>query len=136
MLSWAFNRCRRQPFWRDRHYFRTDTLARDQLMDFMLFMLGIVLVAVICAAGSIVTAWKQPRTPAVKSRPRQYFESKYTGHTAFTHKRELQSISIKECQTLVHASEGVLFISLDEAGERRSLPFYNMYALVMTPRQL
>jgi hypothetical protein len=105
-------------------------------MDFMLFMLGIVLVAVICAAGSIVTAWKQPRTPAVKSRPMQYFESKYTGHTAFTHKRELQSISIKECQTLIHASEGVLFISLDEAGERRSLPFYNMYALVMTPRQL
>ena len=51
-------------------------------------------------------------------------------------KRELQSISIRECETLIHASEGVLFINITETGERRPLPFHNMYALVMTPHQL
>jgi hypothetical protein len=105
-------------------------------MDFMLLMLGIVLGAVICAARSIVTGRKQPRTRPVKSPPMLYFDSKDTGHARFKHKRELQSISIKECETLIHASEGVLFVSVNETGDRRPLPFHNMYALVMTPRQL
>jgi hypothetical protein len=55
------------------------------------------------------------------------------GRPSMKRKRELQSISIKECETLLHASDGVLFISVTETGERRPLPFHNMYALVMTP---
>jgi hypothetical protein len=105
-------------------------------MDIMLLMLGITLVAVICATGSIVTAWKQPRTPAVKSRPMLHFDPQDAGQTNFKRKRDLQSISIRECETLINTSDGVLFVSVSETGERRPLPFHNMYALVMTPRQL
>jgi hypothetical protein len=51
-------------------------------------------------------------------------------------KRELQSISIRECETLLRGSDGVLFISVTKTGERMPLPFHDMYALVMTPHQL
>jgi len=105
-------------------------------MDFMLLMVGIVLVAVICAARSIATGWKQPHTRPVASRPMLQFDLNDRGHTPFKHKRELQSISVKECETLIDACEGLLFVSVTETGERGSLPFHNMYALVMTPRQL
>jgi hypothetical protein len=105
-------------------------------MDFMLLLLGIVLVAVICAGRSIVTGWKQPPARPVTPRPKLPSHPIDRGHSSFKPKRELRSISIKECETLIHASDGVLFVSLNENGKRRPLPFYNMYALVMTPRQL
>ena len=105
-------------------------------MDFMLFLLGIVLVSVVCAAEGIVKGWKQPRARPVTPRPTLSSSSIDTGRSSFKRKRELQSISIKECETLIHASEGVLFVSVNETGERRPLPFHDTYALFMTPRQL
>ncbi len=104
-------------------------------MDFMLLLLGIVLVSVICAAHGIMKGWKQPRTRPLTKRPMLPSYSIVTDRASLKHKRELRSISIQECETLINASEGVLFISINEAGERRPSPFYNMYALVMTPRQ-
>jgi hypothetical protein len=104
-------------------------------MDFMLLLLGIALVSVICAAQGFVKGWKQPRTRPVTKRPMLPSYSIVTDHASLKRKRELRSISIKECETLINASEGVLFVSINEAGERGALPFYNMYALVMTPRQ-
>ena len=104
-------------------------------MDFMLLLLGIALVSVICAAQGILKGWKQPRTRPVTKRPMLPSYSIVTYRASLKRKRELRSISIKECETLIRASEGVLFVSINEAGERGSLPFYNVYALVMTPRQ-
>jgi hypothetical protein len=103
-------------------------------MDFMLLLLGIVLVSVVCAAESIVKGWKQPHSRPVTQRPTLSSSSIDTGRSSF--KRKLQSISTRECETLIHASEGVLFVSVNETGERRPLPFHNTYALFMTPRQL
>ncbi len=104
-------------------------------MDFMLLLLGIALVSVICAAQGIVNGWKQPRTRPATKRPMLPSHSIVTDHPSLKRKSELRSISIKECETLINASEGVLFVSITEADERRPLPFYNMYALVMTPHQ-
>jgi hypothetical protein len=104
-------------------------------MDFMLLLLGIALVSVICAAQGVVNGWKQPRTRPVTKRPMLPSYSIVTDRASLKRKRELRSISITECETLINASEGVLFVSINEAGERGSLPFCNMYALVMTPRQ-
>jgi hypothetical protein len=104
-------------------------------MNFMLLLLGIVLVSVICATQGIVKGWKQPRTRRVTKRPTLPSYSIVVDRTSLKRKCEPRSISIKECETLINASEGVLFVSINEAGERGSLPFYNMYALVMTPRQ-
>lgn len=104
-------------------------------MDFMLLLLGIILVSVICAARGIVKGWKQPGTRLATKRPLPA-RSAVTASPSWKHKRELQSISIKECETLIHATEGVLFVSVVEEGDRRPPSFYNMYALVMTPLQL
>jgi hypothetical protein len=104
-------------------------------MDFILLLLGTVLVSVICAAHGILKGWKQRRTRPVIKRPTFPSYSIVTDRASFKRKRELRSISIKECETLIHATGGVLFVSINEAGERGALPFYNMYALVMTPRQ-
>jgi hypothetical protein len=104
-------------------------------MDFMLLLLGIALVSVICAVQGIVQGWKQPRGRPVTKRPMLPSGPIVTDRASLKHKRELRSISIKECETLINASEGVLFVSIAEAGERGSPPFYNMYALPMTPRQ-
>lgn len=104
-------------------------------MDLMLLLLGIVLVAVVCAARGIVTGWKQPPARPVTPRPTLPSNSVDTGRASLKRKRELPSISIKECETLIHAPDGVLFVSLNETGERRPLPFHNIYALDMTPRQ-
>jgi hypothetical protein len=104
-------------------------------MNFMLLLLGIVLVSVICAAQGILKGWKQARTRPITKRPTLPSYSIVTDRASFKRKRELRSISVKECETLIHAPGGVLFVSISEAGERGSLPFYNMYALVMTPHQ-
>jgi hypothetical protein len=104
-------------------------------MDFMLLLLGIVLVSVICAARGIVKGWKQPRTRPVTKRPMLPSYSIVTDRTSLKRKCEPRLISIKECETLINSSEGVLFVSINEPGEKGPLPFYNMYALVMTPRQ-
>jgi hypothetical protein len=101
-------------------------------MDFMLLLLGIVLVTVICTVRGI---FKGPARP-IAARPVLPSNPIDNGSLSMKRKRELQSISIKECETLLHASDGVLFISVTETGERRPLPFHNMYALVMTPQQL
>ena len=105
-------------------------------MDFMLLLLGIDLVGLICAARGIVEGWKQPPARPVTPRPMLPSNSIAGGHSSFKPKRDLRSISIQECETLIHASDGVLFVSLSENGKRMPLPFYNMYALFMTPRQL
>jgi len=104
-------------------------------MDFMVLLLGIVLVAVICAAQRIVTGWKQP--PARQDTPGPLLppNSTATARNPLKRKRELRSISIKECKTLIHDSDGVLFVSINETGQGGPLPFHDMYALVMTPRQ-
>lgn len=103
-------------------------------MDFMLLLLGIVLVSLICAALGVVKGWKQPRTRPVAMQPA--LSSHSTSPPYFKRKRKLQTISIRECETLIHTPGGVLFVSVNETGERRPLPFYSMYALVMTPREL
>jgi hypothetical protein len=104
-------------------------------MDFMLLLLGIVLVAVIGAARGIVEGWKQsPARPI--ARPVLPSSSTDNSRPSMKRKREHQSFSIRECETFINASEGVLFINITETGERRPLPFHNMYALVMTPHQL
>jgi hypothetical protein len=104
-------------------------------MDFILFLLGITSVAVFCAARSIVTVWNESRESAVTPRPTLQFDLKDRGHAPFKHKRALQSISIKECETLIRSTDGVLFVTINETGERGLLPFHDMYPLVMTPVQ-
>jgi hypothetical protein len=105
-------------------------------MDFMLLLLGIFLVAVICGARGTVEGWKQSPARPVTPRPMLQSNSIDTGHPSFKRKRELRSISIRECETLIRASDDLLFVSVNETGERRPLPFHNIHALVMTPRQL
>jgi hypothetical protein len=104
-------------------------------MDFMLLLLVIAFVSVICAAQGVVRGWKQPRARPVTKRPTLPSYSPVTGRATLKRKRELRSISVKECEALIRAPEGVLFVSINEAGEGGPLPFYDMYALVMTPRQ-
>jgi hypothetical protein len=104
-------------------------------MDFVLLLLGIVLVAVICAARRIVIGLKQRPARQDTRRPLSPPNSNTTTHPSLKTKRELRSISVKECETLMHDSDGVLFVSISETSQRGPLPFHNMYALVMTPRQ-
>jgi hypothetical protein len=104
-------------------------------MDFVLLLLGIVLVAVICAAQRIVTGSKQLPARQDTHRPLSPPNSNTTTRPSLKRKRELRSISVTECETLMHDSDGVLFVSINETGQRGPLPFHDMYALVMTPRQ-
>jgi hypothetical protein len=104
-------------------------------MDFMLLLLGIVLVAVICAAQRIVTRRKQPPARQDTRRPMSPPNSTATARPSLKGKRQLRSISIEECETLIHESDGVLFVSINDTGQRGPVPFHNMYALAMTPRQ-
>lgn len=104
-------------------------------MDFVLLLLGIVLVAVICAARRIIAGLKQPPARQNTRRPLLPPSSTAIARPAFRRMRDLPSISTRECETLMHGSDCVLFVSLSERGHRRPLPFHNMYALVMTPRQ-
>jgi hypothetical protein len=104
-------------------------------MDFMLLLLGIASVAVFCAARSILTGWRQPRAYAVAPRATLQNNGVDRGNLPGKRKRELPSISIRECETLVRSTD-VLFVSVNRTGERIPLPFHDMYALVMTPRQL
>jgi hypothetical protein len=104
-------------------------------MDLILLLLGIASTAVFCAARSIVTGWRQPRTRAVAPRTPLQNNGVDTGNLPAKRGRELPSISIRECETLVRSTD-VLFISVNRTGEREPLPFHDMYALVMTPCQL
>lgn len=104
-------------------------------MDFMLLLLGIVLVSVICAAQGIVKGWKQPRIRPITKRPTLPSSSSLSGRASLKCKRELRLISIRECETLVRYSDGVLFVAISETGHPRALPFHNMCILNMTPRQ-
>jgi hypothetical protein len=105
-------------------------------MDFMLLLLGIASVAVFCAARSIVTGWRQPRACGFARRALLQNNWVDRGNLPGKRKREMPSISIRECETLIRSTDGVLFVSVNETGECRPLPFHDMYPLVMTPRQL
>jgi hypothetical protein len=94
-------------------------------MDFVLLLLGIVVVAVICAAQRIVTGRKQPPARWRTRQPLFPPNSSATARPSLKRKRELPSISIRECETLIH----------NETGQRGPLPFHNMFTVVMTPRQ-
>jgi hypothetical protein len=104
-------------------------------MDFVLLLLGIVVVAVICAVQRIVTGRKQPPARWRTRLPLFPPNSSATARPSLKRKRELPSISIRECETLIHDSYGVLFVSINETGQRGPLPFHNMFTVVMTPRQ-
>ena len=86
-------------------------------MDFVLLLLGIVLVAVICAAQRIVIGLKQPPARQDTRRPLSPNSNTRTRPSLKT-KRKLRSISVKECETLMHNSDGVLFVSISETGQR------------------
>jgi hypothetical protein len=104
-------------------------------VDFLLLLLGITCVAVFSAAGSIVTGWGRPR--ARLAAPQALLQTHWggRGNIPYKHTRELPSISIRECETLIRSADGVLFISVNETGVCGPLPFHDMYPLVMTPRQ-
>ena len=105
-------------------------------MDFMLLLLGITSVAVFCAARSIANAWNLPRARAVTPRSMsQTIRRTDRGHLPVKRQRELASISIRECETLIRSTDGVLFVTINETGERVPLPFHDVYPLVMTPVQ-
>lgn len=104
-------------------------------MDFLLLLLGIIFVAVICTAARIVTGRKQPLVRQGTRRLLPPSHSTAPSHPPLERGPELRSISIKECETLIRSSGEVLFVAVNETGHRRPLPFHNMYALNMTPRQ-
>jgi hypothetical protein len=101
-------------------------------MGFMLVLLGIVLVAVICTAREIVKGWR--RGP--EGFPLLQSNRTDACRRSITKKREIRSISVKECETLFHASGDVIFIVVQRSGERRSLPFPEKHALAVTPAHL
>jgi hypothetical protein len=91
-------------------------------MDFMLLLLGIASVAVFCATRSIVTGWSQPSEPAVGPRAILQNRGIARGNLPGKRKRELPSISIRECETLVRSTD-VLFVSVNRTGEREPYHF-------------
>ena len=99
-------------------------------MDFLLLLLGIALLLVICAAQGLLRA-NIPR-PIPCSIQREDTQE----HPPLRCSRRPQSISVRECETLMRHFQGMLFITVSERGERRPLPFYGTYSLVMTPGQI
>ncbi len=104
-------------------------------MDFLLLLLGITSVAVFCAARSIVTSWSRPRARVAAPQAPSQTHWGDRRNLPNRHTRELPSISIRECETLIHSADGVLFVSVNETGECAPPPFHDMYPLVLTPRQ-
>jgi hypothetical protein len=105
-------------------------------MSFMWFLIGIVLVAVVCTAREIVRGWRYGSPKYVVPLPVSCSRSIDSVHPTPIRKRQVKWISIRECESLVLSSNEIAFIALRPAGAEVPLPFPGLHAFTIAPSQL
>lgn len=106
-------------------------------MGFMWLLIGIVVVAVVCAARETIRGWRHSLPERVVPLTPVCFPSvDALPAPSTTAKRHVKWISIKECERLIQTSNNILFIAVRQGSERKLLPFPAIRAMSVAPCEL
>jgi hypothetical protein len=103
-------------------------------MNFMPFLMAIVLLAVICTAHEILKGWKR-RAPD-RAFLRRASRSDSRNIVPAISKRRAIWISMRECQQLLHSKNNLFFIAIRSGGISGPLPFSGLHAVCISPSEV
>jgi hypothetical protein len=106
-------------------------------MDYILLIIETaVVVSVLCTARAIVRSWKHKLPECVAPLRSSRLHSIDAARTSMRSKPQVERISVKECENLIHSFDNVVFIALRQGSERTPLPFPAKVAVSIAPSEL
>jgi hypothetical protein len=102
----------------------------------MWLLIGIVFVVVLCTARGIVRGQKRRLPECVVPLPPSRFHSIDAIFPGAMPKRQVKWISAKECASLVHTSDNVVFIAIRSGSRNKRPSFPGLQSLSIAPNQL